>query len=148
MSFKAQLTGRRSSRRTLDKYRQLGPQAVNDYVEMMGEKILGYANSSMANEPKTGRVYETDRGIHQASAPGEAPAVFSGLLINSGYVNIRWLNQYSVRAEVGYSSPYAYELEFFGPDFNGQPRPFLQPAIDVAEQEAGGTLLDAWSRIA
>jgi hypothetical protein len=34
-------------------------------------------------EPKTGRVYIIGGKVHQASAPGEAPAIFSGELINS-----------------------------------------------------------------
>ncbi len=33
--------------------------------------------------PKTGRVYERPTGPHQASAPGEAPAVDTGAYINS-----------------------------------------------------------------
>lgn len=75
----------------------------------------------MMAEPKTGRVY----GNHQASAPGEAPAIDTGLLTNS------LQEAYENDGMTGYAytnTAYAPDLEYGHPDGTVAPRPFMQPA--------------------
>lgn len=77
------------------------------------------------SESHDGRIY----GGHQASAPGEMPAVDSGTLIGSIAVDAQpgrlW-------AEVTAGTDYAAHLEFG--TVNMEARPFMLPAI-VAEQD-------------
>jgi hypothetical protein len=72
-------------------------------------------------EPKSGRVY----GRHQASAPGEAPAIDTGLLINS------LQEAYENDGMTGYAftnTAYAPDLEYGHTDGTVAPRPFMQPS--------------------
>lgn len=86
-------------------------------------------------EPKSGRIYNRSgkrkgrRGKkssgrrHQASAPGEAPAIDYGNLHNS----TRWVSETKFRAIVGSGTDYAELLEFGGAKL--KPRPFFGPAF-------------------
>jgi phage gpG-like protein len=58
--------------------------------------------------PKTGRVYRRGKREHQASAPGEAPAVDRGALMSSIY----FTQTNRMSATVGSRLAYAYWLEF------------------------------------
>lgn len=73
-------------------------------------------------EPKSGRTY----GSHVASAPGESPAIDTGLLVNSIQTEIDGLS-----ATVGTNAEQATALEFGST--HTAPRPFMQPAFDDAE---------------
>lgn len=70
--------------------------------------------------PKHGREYRRRTRIHRASAPGEAPAIDTGNLVNS----IKTTFPNSVTGVIGIGAEYAYYLEF---PLN---RPFVRPAID------------------
>ncbi len=74
--------------------------------------------------PKTGRLYKRGKKVHQASAPGEAPASDIGNLAASEYAKrIRqafW--------HVGFTAEYGLALEFGTPRI--LPRPFLRPAVE------------------
>jgi hypothetical protein len=70
--------------------------------------------------PKTGREYVRRGRIHVASAPGEAPAVDFGNLINS----IQTVIKSPTEAEITIGAEYAEVLEF------EKDRPFVRPAID------------------
>lgn len=82
--------------------------------------IEGHTKASMA-EAKSGRMY----GEHQASAPGEAPAIDLGLLVNS------------IQGEmVGELSGVVYTDKEYGPplEFGTHriaPRPFFGPAAEA-----------------
>lgn len=69
--------------------------------------------------PKSGVVY----GSHQASAPGEAPAVETSALIRSGYAVMTG----ELKAEAGFSDEKAEDLELGTTRI--APRSFLLPAL-------------------
>lgn len=72
--------------------------------------------------PKSGRMY----GKHQASAPGEAPAIDLGALVNSIGVSM----QGRLSATVSESSDHAAPLEFGTTRM--APRPHMSPAFERA----------------
>jgi hypothetical protein len=71
-------------------------------------------------EPKSGRIY----GSHQASAPGEAPATDTGLLVNS--TQFKMVNE--LTAEVNINAEYGPDLEYGSTTMAA--RPFIGPAIE------------------
>lgn len=75
-------------------------------------------------EPKTGAIY----GRHQASAPGEAPAIDTSALVNSISVAAEELH-----ATIGTNIEYSEVLEFGGVHI--APRPYFGPAFKAAEPE-------------
>ncbi len=83
-------------------------------------------------EPKSGRIYyrggkkgkKKTRRRHQASAPGEAPAIDYGIL----HARTRWQAETRFRAIVGTSADYAEILEFGGARMKA--RPFFGPAFE------------------
>lgn len=81
--------------------------------------------------PKSGRIYRVAGRRHQASAPGEAPAIRTRRLVNSmeAFFPDRLTGIVSINA------PYAVYLE------DNLDRPFVAPAIEaVAENFSEGVL--------
>ena len=102
--------------------------------------IVQHAKLAMA-QPKTGRTYKSSRTgqPHVASAPGEAPAVDSGILTNS----INWQIPDPLRAQVTIAAEYAPYLEF-GTVRDEIPviikmarRPYVEPAINDSLRRNG-----------
>lgn len=91
-------------------------------VERTAQQAVAIAKESMA-EPKSGRLYQRGKVVHQASAPGEAPAIDTGHLVNSFF--IRKLNRLQRLITVG--AEYAVHLEFGTSRMAA--RPFLRPAL-------------------
>jgi len=58
--------------------------------------------------PKTGNLYKRGKKMHQASAPGEAPATDTGALVSSTYL----VQINSLTAAIGSRLDYAFYLEF------------------------------------
>lgn len=90
-------------------------------------------------EPKHGRSYRRGKTAkHQASAPGEAPAIDYGVLVNS--IGTRMIGR--TEGEVSVSAEYAAVLEFGG--VRMAPRPFFAVSVEeewrqfVAEMRALG----------
>lgn len=86
--------------------------------------------------PKSGREYPRRGRIHVASAPGEAPAVDTGFLINSIQTTIKSDSE----AEIVIGAEYAEALEFGTGEIAS--RPFVRPAIDsvLKRFDSGGIL--------
>lgn len=98
----------------------VGAQAV---VVKTCEEILRISTESMQG-PKTGRIYRRGKKEHQASAPGEAPAIDYGVLVNSIQLDFP-------RPGVGVvytNTEYAPVLEFGG--IRMEARPFFKPAAE------------------
>jgi phage gpG-like protein len=74
--------------------------------------------------PKSGRRYRRGGGMHQASAPGEAPAVDLGQLINS--IQIR--DESDLTSVVGTNVEYATALEYGTRKM--APRPVWRPVAE------------------
>lgn len=94
-------------------------------VKKIAHDVEAETKLSMA-EPKHGRQYsrtKPTKRTHQASAPGEAPAIDFSHLENSIQTHVE-----DLEAAVGTNSETAPLLEFGGAKIAA--RPFLQPAIE------------------
>ncbi len=80
---------------------------------------------NMLRQAKTGRVYKVDSVSHQASAPGEYPAVLTTALING--VTFEIISN-GMDAVVGTNVMHGVHLEFGTK--NVDPRPWLQPSYN------------------
>jgi len=78
-------------------------------------------------EPKTGELYKRGKRMHQASAPGEAPAIDTGLLVNS----IATAQEGPLRYSVAAAAEYAIHLEYGTHKMAA--RPFMRPAMERAK---------------
>jgi len=87
-------------------------------------------------QPKHGRQYPRGSRTHTASAPGEAPAVDTGHLINS--IQSRIISD--TEAEITIPAEYAEALEFGTSKMAA--RPYVEPAIEgvIERFERGGIL--------
>jgi len=105
--------------RKLDALSGQARQVAGQVVRKAAYDVAGNAQASM-ERAKHGRVY----GAHQASAPGEAPAIDTGTLHNSIQVHmVRPLT-----AVVAVHAPYGLYLEMGTRRMAA--RPFLKPAVD------------------
>lgn len=95
--------------------------ALETAAEIAGTIILSF------QEAKSGRVYIRDGRVHQASAPGESPAVDTEALINSVKVSRPTAGRV-IRVEVSENVPYAAGLELGTSRI--APRPHMVPAFE------------------
>lgn len=117
--------------------------------------------------PRTGRIYvvpassakrarhpggrakrRTNPPRHQASAPGEPPAVLFGRLRQSITHSKPTWDGWTVSTEVGTNVEYARRLEWGGIDRNGVrilPRPYIAPTV-LREEEAIDRILEQAAR--
>lgn len=135
-----------------DRLKTLGPKThrlLGLVVRAAAENIRRNAVESIHDGPKTGRIYElgesevsfvTKAGqsvaftarkgqesqLHQASAPGEAPANETGNL--AGSIQTKHGENLSSEVTVGAASGAA--LEFGTTDGKLAPRPFIGPAVE------------------
>jgi phage gpG-like protein len=123
--------------------RELRPRMGN--AVLAGVLILEGAVKEELSRPGTGRVYERGETTHQASAPGQPPAVDTGRLRNSiTHAGPTWQGD-SVEAEVGTNVEYAAVLEYGGTTGKGgrvrlAPRPFMRPALERAESQVDAAM--------
>lgn len=105
---------------------------ASELVRATALQIEAAAKISMTG-PKSGREYRRGKKTHQASGPGEAPAVDTGNLMNS----IQTTVESPMRAVVSVNAEYGVWLEFG--TVHIAPRPFLGPAFEQAKPifEAG-----------
>jgi hypothetical protein len=98
--------------------------ALDEGADMIADE----AKLSMA-EAKRGRSYKVSKTgkPHQASAPGEAPAIDTGALVNSIVVAGAMGDKY--KRYVLTNQEYAQHLEFGTPGGKIAPRPFMRPAV-------------------
>lgn len=128
----------------LEKLRAPAETAVDRaglYLESAVKRTLGPDGG-----PRTGILYVVSKSgpLHQASAPGEPPAVLLGALRQSiNHSPPRW-EGWVVWTEVGSNKVYARRLEFGGIDSRGVrilPRPYWAPTI-LREEQAIERILD------
>lgn len=122
----ARLTNPRFVHELLREERKRISGAVKPLIATYGQLLRRDIIRSMVEEPKTGRIYTRPGGrLHQASAPGEAPARDTGKLIDSMKVR---MSDAGWTAVVGASAPYARYLE------QGTSRMLPRPAWEPARQ--------------
>lgn len=82
--------------------------------------------------PKSGREYNRKGRIHIASAPGEAPAVDTGFLVNSIQADVKSDTETVVTIAAEYAELLEFEMD----------RPFVRPTIDsvLKRFDSGGFL--------
>ena len=114
------------------------PVATRQVVEETLAEIETHAKTEMA-AAKSGRWY----GDHQASAPGEAPAVDDALLINS----IQQSPVVNGSGEVYTNAEHAVIMEHGAPMANIEPRPFFAPAAEAARPNFMRKMGDLESRL-
>lgn len=101
--------------------------SVRPLVSQVVRKTAHDVEADVKNEmraPKSGRLYRRGTGSHQASAPGQAPAVDMGGLINSIQVKTVTDLTSTVGTNLGYAAP----LEFGSRKV--APRPVWRPVIE------------------
>lgn len=112
-------------------------QVLDNTVAAIGATAL-----RKMQEPKHGRLY----GAHQASAPGEAPAIDTGTLRDSWFVQ-----KSQGRRVFGYTAPHGPHLEFG--TVHMAARPFFIPALregsaglirQITALAARGAVLAMW----
>ena len=118
-----------------------------DVKDEIGKAVMKLAleleadiKSQMA-EGKSGRIYERGGSTHQASAPGEAPAIDTG-----AYVNSIQTTETKDGAEVGTNMEYGPFLEF-GTSRIAK-RPHFTPAAERIERKIPGEVAEAVERAA
>ena len=91
------------------------------------------AKVSMSAASHSGEMYNG----HRASAPGETPAVDTGVLVNSISTWTEKQSRDEITMGIGSGIIYAARLEFgfmeidsLGRQYNQQPRPYMRPAVD------------------
>lgn len=109
------------------------PQELEDLLEATARDIEGIVKAGMAG-PHSGAVY----GGHQASAPGEMPAIDTSNLASSIQVEKERPEAYVVYTEADYAVPLEY-----GAAGGLAARPFMTPAAEEAraEMESGAQRL-------
>jgi len=113
-------------------YLPLRDQMLRDVDRQCGltaHQVLARARILIQSGPKTGKVYKHGNVLHQASAPGEAPASDTGALASNSKAERESLAHWLVI----FFQKYAPDLEFGTP--NILPRFFLRPAV-AAEKQA------------
>jgi hypothetical protein len=86
-------------------------KGVTDALNATALETLTDVRKAIQGPPKTGNLYPRGKGgnkVHQASAPGEAPATDTGALVSSTY----FTKVDSFTAAIGSRLEYAFNLEF------------------------------------
>lgn len=93
--------------------------------------------------PKTGRLYKRAKTVvHQASAPGEAPASDTGNLVGNITQDV---DESALEARISAQTPYAAALEFGTKKM--EPRPFMRPALVESEKDVVDAVRDAIRKV-
>ncbi len=112
-------------------------QGAIDGLNAIGLAALATAKRKIQSGPASGRVYRKygPKRVHQASAPGEAPATDTGALVNSGFHE---LDERALEVHIGFSKLYAVFLEF-GTRLMSK-RPFLLPTMEEWRKKAAAVI--------
>lgn len=109
-----------------EEFKKLGPEAAAAISDgaLAGALVLeGCVKETIRQSGKSGRSYQRGNKTHQASAPGEAPAIDYGFLINS--IGSEREDKGAIVFSNDDAAPY---LEFGTAKM--QARPFMRKAVD------------------
>lgn len=126
-------------------FKRIGAQmaaAIDEEVNESVQQVVASAKLAIMNPPKTGSTYRRGKTVHQASAPGEAPANDIGNLAGSGDWRRVGLGHY----QAVFSTPYAAALEFGNAAGTILPRPYLRPALQKEERFLLQNIKDAMGK--
>lgn len=123
--FKAKITGEADLDRAFKEMPDKARAGTIDALKIIGLLVRNRAVAKIQSGPKTGARYKRGSIVHQASAPGQAPATDTGKLASSAEFEV---DEQGLWAIVSFSAFYARLLEF-GTRYI-RPRPFLFATID------------------
>ena len=103
---------------------------ISEAVQAVPALIENDIKANM-NKPHGGRIYKRRTVTHQASAPGEAPAIDTGTLVNS----FQKKTIDTMHAEIYSDMEYALAQELGRPEHNLEPRPYMVPAAQAAHKQ-------------
>lgn len=109
-------------------------KGVNQGLSAIGLIVQNHAKQALQKPPKTGKLRKKRRNknvVHQASAPGEAPATDTGALVDSIQMDV---SENSQSVTISALTNYAAALEF------KMNRPFLRPAVEQNKERFPGIL--------
>jgi hypothetical protein len=125
------------NKRGLDRIARNLDREVDDLLRDLASDTEKIAKQKM-QEPKSGRTYHINLGgsiiEHIAAARGEAPAVLTRRLMDSGHTKRERLHQWAAI----FATEYARRQEFGGTDRRGiyiPPHPYLRPAADEVTKD-------------
>jgi hypothetical protein len=95
--------------------------------------------ASMIESTPEGIIYKHGKVTHQASGPGQPPAIDTGYLINHIAAKELAPMQWSVSA----GAEYAAALEYGYPPNNLAARPYMRPAADRAREPFKAAIIEA-----
>lgn len=123
----------------IEDLKNISKASVRLSMYVFGDNIKREAKRLILEPPKTGRIYRLElKGVkvyHQASAPGEPPANFTGDLRNTIDYRVKGSDQLIIKAGSQNKVFYAGDLEFGSEDGRILPRPYLNPAILKSQRD-------------
>ena len=123
MSLKLQISTSGLKLEGLRELRKQYPERLQEVIQRFVDSTKRGVEDLINNSTPTGRMY-TIRGVqHQASAPGEPPAIWTGTLVGSIRSRVGKLS-----GSVGTNTRYARFLE--QGTRRMQPRPYLGPVFE------------------
>lgn len=148
MRLSVVIGGRKRSRDTLRRFGERAEITANRSGDVMSARLIELIQEQIRTGAKTGRVYRRYKPfrIHQASAPGQAPAEDLGNLSRSFVAVQTKINQYAYKNTVGSNLSYAAALEYGYPDRNLLPRPYMSVALRQLKAEVTDILRQEWRR--
>jgi HK97 gp10 family phage protein len=113
-----------------EQVKQAVADEINKGVYASAQHVVAEAKKSILDGEKSGRIYKHRSVMHQASAPGEAPASDTGRLVNSLHADMAGPGE--AEAIAGSASVlYAGMLEFGTSKMAA--RPFFFPALEKSK---------------
>lgn len=139
--MKLKLKNKDSLKKKLDIIATEMPAEYKKALERSALLVESSAKRRIMRGPKTGRIYERGGVVHQASAPGQAPANDRGLLVSSIQ---HWIKDAGMRVEIGSKLAYASWLEFGTKHMAA--RPWLFPSLEENRKKIVSLMADAIER--
>lgn len=128
MTFDLRLEGGPELKAALDRMTKAQASKVDRVVQRTAAELEAGIKLQIQQGPKTGKIYQRGNVVHQASAPGQAPASDTGVLMGS----ITHEREGEGRAAVMSRTIYAAFLEFGTRKM--APRPAWLPEIEDARE--------------
>ena len=115
-------------------------KALHNAFHEIGREHVIHTQNLMA-EKKTGRIYIINKEEHQASAPGEAPAIITGALQRNVDYSVRGFSEmeFGDKSQGG-KPPIGAYLEEGSPKTNLEPRPHIKRAVEDRKKDTYNTL--------
>jgi hypothetical protein len=133
MRLSVNIDGDQALRAALDRLGDEVSALVGREVYRAGFELQNDIKQRIQRGPKTGRVYKRGGVLHQASAPGQAPATDTGRLVNSVYLDDEGIQSGRAQVSVGSLLAYARYLEY-GTRHIAE-RPAWTPAAEMARRK-------------